>query len=157
MKILTKWDQRFLESARQKAAWSKDPSMKVGAVAVNPKRKMSISHGWNGFPRGIEDSHERLHNRPVKHQYMVHAEMNMIYNATLNGISLDQSVLYVHGLPVCSKCSLGIIQVGITSVICSIEEDLLTPEQIDQWVNHEWVLTKENFDEVGIEHTLVRL
>ena len=55
----------------------------------------------------------------TKYKYVVHAEMNLIYNATFNGISLDGSTVYVYGLPICSECAKGLIQVGVkTSLLC---------------------------------------
>ena len=42
------WDQRFLYAARRFASWSKDPSTKVGAVAVRDRR--ILVEGYNGLP-----------------------------------------------------------------------------------------------------------
>ena len=61
------------------------------------------------FQRGIKDSEERLNNRERKYELVVHAEMNAIYNASLNGVSLKDSTLYVYGLPICDECAKGII------------------------------------------------
>ena len=36
-----KWNVRFLDLARFIAAWSKDPSTKVGAVLVRPDRTIA--------------------------------------------------------------------------------------------------------------------
>ena len=105
-----KWDIRFISIAREYSTWSKDPSTQVGAVAVDPKTRRVLSGGYNGFPRGIEDTDKRLNDRDLKHSLVVHAEMNLIYNATRSGISLEGSHLYVWGLPVCSECAKGIIQ-----------------------------------------------
>ena len=110
------WDKRYLDMAYLVASWSKDPSSKIGAVAVSPKGQV-LSTGYNGFPRNIEDSHYRLHDRELKYKYIVHAEMNAIYNATYNGVSLDGSTMYVAGLPCCSECAKGIIQVGVKRVV----------------------------------------
>jgi len=139
-----KWHWRYMELARAVAQWSKDPSSKIGSVAVGAKGQI-LSQGYNGFPRGIEDTTERLMNRPVKYQYVVHAEMNVIYNATYNGISLDQSVLYVWGLPICSDCAKGIIQVGIREVYWCC--DKIIP---DNWKDS-MDLTASMFQEVGIK------
>jgi dCMP deaminase len=102
------------------SSWSKDPNTKVGAVAVGNKGQI-LSQGYNGFPRGILDTDDRLNDRETKYKYVVHAEMNVIYNATYNGVSLDGADLYVYGLPVCSECAKGIIQVGIKRVYVSKE------------------------------------
>lgn len=137
------WDKRYLDMAYLVASWSKDPSSKIGAVAVSPKGQV-LSTGYNGFPRNIEDSHDRLHDRELKYKYIVHAEMNAIYNATYNGVSLDGSTLYVSGLPCCNQCALGIIQVGIKRVI--MEGDVTN----DRWAES-WALTKQLFEEAGVE------
>ena len=76
-----------------------------------------LSQGYNGFPRRINDTDDRLNNRKRKYELVVHAEMNAIYNASLTGVSLRDSTLYVYGLPICNECAKGIIQCGIKKVI----------------------------------------
>lgn len=137
------WDQKFFSLAKEYASWSKDPSTKVGAIAVNSQRDI-LSHGWNGFPRGIKDTEERLNDRPTKYKYMVHGEMNCIYNATRMGRSLNDSDLYVYGLPVCSECAKGIIQVGIKNVF------MCYPAEIGEKWKDSFEQTKENFEETGV-------
>ncbi len=112
----TKWTKRYLNIAKNVSTWSKDPSSKIGAVAISPKGQL-LSTGYNGFPRGIEDTEARLTDREQKYKLVVHAEMNAIYNATYNGVSLDGSTMYVYGLPSCSNCALGIISVGVKHVV----------------------------------------
>lgn len=111
-----KWDKRFLNLAKEISTWSKDPSTQIGAVIVNDEKRI-LATGYNGFPKGIHDSDMRYHDRETKYKYVVHAEMNAIYNATYNGISLNDSTLYVWGLPVCSECAKGVIQVGIKRIV----------------------------------------
>jgi dCMP deaminase len=143
MSELNKWDKRYLALAKEVASWSKDPSTQVGAVTVGNKKEV-LSQGFNGFPRGIVDSEDRYDNRETKYKYVVHAEMNAIYNATYSGVSLDGAVLYVYGLPICSECAKGIIQVGIKKVI--IEKS----KELDNW-NESVALSQEMFDEAGVE------
>jgi dCMP deaminase len=144
-----KWDKRYLELAKHIASWSKDPSRKIGAVAVGHNGEV-LSQGYNGFPRDIEDFPERYNDRPTKYKYVVHAEMNVIYNSSWNGVSLAGSTLYVYGLPVCSDCAKGIIQVGIERVV-----------MVDQVIPDDWKnsasLTFEMFDEAGIVYEFVDL
>lgn len=116
------WVKKYIELAKHIAQWSKDPSTQVGAVAVG-NRGQILSQGFNGFPRGIADD-ERLQDRPTKYKYIVHAEMNCIYNATLNGVGLDGSDLFVYGLPVCSDCAKGVIQVGVKRVFMCYPVDM---------------------------------
>lgn len=143
---LNKWDKRYLALAEQVSKWSKDPSRQIGAVAVGSKGQV-LAQGYNGFPRGIDDD-DRYDNREVKYKYVVHAEMNVIYNATYNGVSLDGSTLYVHGLPVCSDCAKGVIQVGIKKVVM--------PEQLipEHW-QPSWQLTKSMFEEAGVSYDFI--
>ena len=110
------WASKYKHLAKEISTWSKDPSTKVGAVVVGEHGQL-LSQGYNGFPRGIKDSDERLNNRERKYELVVHAEMNAIYNASLNGVSLADSTLYVYGLPICNECAKGIIQVGIKKVV----------------------------------------
>ena len=114
--MTTKWKCRYLGLAKQVASWSKDPSTQVGAVIVGDHGQV-LSQGYNGFPRGINDSPERLNDRPTKYKYVVHAEMNAIYNASLTGVSLKDSTIFVVGLPICEECAKAVIQVGIKHVI----------------------------------------
>lgn len=138
-----KWNQRYLNLAYEIAQWSKDPSKKIGAIAVGTKGQV-LAQGYNGFPRGISHSAERLNDRELKYKYVVHAEMNLIYNASYNGTSLDGSTVYVTGLPVCSECAKGLIQVGVKQVIMPKQDD--TPEN---WMKS-FELTKELFEEAGV-------
>jgi len=139
-----KWDQRYLKLAHGVAQWSKDPSSKIGAIAVGSKGQV-LSQGFNGFPRGLNDYSHRLDDRETKYKYIVHAEMNVIYNATYNGVSLDGATLYVYGLPTCSECAKGVIQVGIERVV------MPNMDIPDKW-KESWLLTKSMFDEAGIRY-----
>lgn len=106
--------------AMEVSSWSKDPSKKIGCIAVKDRR--IIATGFNGFPKGIEDLPDRLNNRELKYKYVVHAEMNCIYNASHYGISLKDTTMYVYGLPTCSECAKGIIQAGVTRVVYQAKE-----------------------------------
>ena len=141
--ILLKWDKRYMELAKTAASWSKDPSTRVGAVAIGDKGQV-LSTGYNGFPRNIKDTQKRLNTRTTKYQLMVHAEMNCIYNATYNGVSLDGATLYVFGLPCCSQCALGVIQVGIKRVV--MNGDL----KHEKW-RESWKLSETLFNEAQVE------
>ena len=143
MSVLSKWDERYLALAKEVSTWSKDPSTQVGAVTVGSKKEV-LSQGFNGFPRNIKDTDERYNNRETKYKFVVHAEMNAIYNATYSGTSLDGATLYVYGLPICSECAKGIIQVGIKKVVVEKSKEL------DNW-NDSVKLSKAMFDEAGVD------
>ena len=144
------WHKRYLKLAYEIASWSKDPSKQIGAVAVGSKGQV-LAQGYNGFPRGIRHSSKRLNDRDLKYKYVVHAEMNLIYNASYNGTSLDGSTVYVTGLPVCSECAKGLIQVGVQQVIMPAMNDV--PET---WKNS-FEFTKELFEEAGITYQFIDL
>lgn len=143
------WDVRYLELAEQVSSWSKDPSRQIGAVAVGTKGQV-LAQGYNGFPRGIKDSSIRYHDREMKYKFVVHAEQNVIYNASYNGVSLDGATLYVWGLPVCSDCAKGVIQTGIKRVVMPSQE---IP---DHWVES-WALTQLLFNEANIKWEFINV
>ena len=143
--MLNKWDKRFIKVAKEVASWSKDPSKKIGCIAVKDRR--TIATGFNGFPRGIADISDRLQDRDLKYRYVVHAEMNCIYNASYHGVSLDGSTFYIYGLPVCSECAKGIIQVGVKRVVWKS----MTKEIPAKWWDSS-MITEEMFLEAGVEY-----
>lgn len=117
------WHARFLDLARHISFWSKDPSTQVGAVVVD-RNKRVIGIGYNGFPRGVEDTKDRLDNRELKYKMVVHAETNAILNAVK---SVEGATIYVTPLPTCSECAKLIIQSGIKTVVWK------EPKEISRW------------------------
>ena len=117
-----KWDKRFLALASHIAGWSKDPSTQVGCVVVGPDREIR-STGFNGFPRGIEDSSARLENRELKYPLICHAEENAIMHAARIGISLKGCTAYVTWPP-CSRCARSLIQAGVDEVVYPTESEI---------------------------------
>jgi len=146
MPDMSKWDCRYLDLARNVSEWSKDRT-RVGAVVVSEAGQV-VAQGYNGFPRGVADTIDRLSDRETKLKYVVHAEMNCIYNACHSGICLRGSSLYVHGLPVCSECAKGVIQVGVKRVVASYDMDKF--KSAPHWVES-GELSKSMFREAGVE------
>lgn len=142
-----KWHTRFIRIAREISTWSKDPSKQIGAIIVKDRRILAT--GYNGFPKGIDDAPEKYENRELKYELVVHAEMNAIYNATFNGISLKDSTLYVWGLPVCSECAKGIIQVGINKIVIAYED---VPQR---WTDS-FEKSARLFDEANVEWEIIK-
>lgn len=142
--MANKWTIRYMDLAKNVASWSLDPSTKVGAVVVGQNGQI-VSQGYNGFPRGVRDSPARLNEREEKYKYMVHAEMNCIYNACHNGSSLKDTTLYVYGLPVCSECAKGVAQVGISKVI------MMHPKEIPAIWAERFLITETIFRESGVK------
>jgi dCMP deaminase len=136
-----KWHHRFLDLAAHVAEWSKDPSTKTGAVIVRPDRSI-VSVGYNGFPRGVNDSYERLNDRPIKYAMVTHAEVNAILSA--HG-PVEGCTIYVHPWPPCSSCAGAVIQAGIKRVV-SVEP---TPEQEERW-GDSFNIMRTMFREAGV-------
>ena len=119
---MTNWDQRFLDLAEHISNWSKDPSTKVGCVVVGNDREIR-STGFNGFPRGIKDTPERLQDREQKYPLICHAEENAIMHAARIGVSLKGCTAYVTWNP-CSRCARSLIQAGIIEVVFSKDKEI---------------------------------
>ena len=113
--MASKWDLRFIDLARHISEWSKDPSTKVGCVIVGEDREIR-STGFNGFPRGIDDTSERLEDRNQKYPMICHAEENAIMHAARIGVSLKGTMAYVTWPP-CSRCTRSLIQAGVSEVV----------------------------------------
>ena len=120
-----RWDRHFLQLCVDNARMSKDPSTRVGCVIVGPDREMR-SMAFNGLPRGIADTEERLHHRDLKLRLIVHAETNAVLNAARVGVPMKGCTLYlaatddtgmVWGGPPCTRCTVEIIQAGIFEIV----------------------------------------
>lgn len=111
-----KWDLRFLNLAQHISIWSKDPSTKCGAVIVRPNRTIA-SLGYNGFPRGIDDSPAIYADREAKYARVVHAEMNAILSCTERPQGFTLYTFSQGWGPCCDRCAAHIIQAGITRVV----------------------------------------
>jgi dCMP deaminase len=133
-----KWDLRYLTLAKLVASWSKDPSTKCGAVIVNPNNEI-VSIGFNGFPKSVIDSEERLNNRQTKLQMMVHAERNALIFAKQD---LHKCTIYTYPMMACSECAAMIIQAGISRHVSMITTN-------KNW-KESFVLASQMFDEAGV-------
>ena len=109
---LTRWEKRWFDAAIENANMSKDPSTKCGTVIVDPEGKRRIAEGYNGFPVRVKDSKERLEDRAFKIPATVHSEMNAILFAKCNLVGHRMFTTS----PPCDRCSVHIIQTGITRV-----------------------------------------
>ena len=107
-----KWDNRFLELAEFYSKWSKDPSTQVGCVIVD-NNNIVLGLGYNGFPRGVSDSNERIKDRSIKHLIVQHAEVNAVLNSNSK---VNGATAYVTHPP-CSSCTGLLIQAGIKRIV----------------------------------------
>lgn len=134
-----KWHQRFLDLSDHIASWSRDPSTRVGAVIVRPDRTIA-SMGYNGFPRGVDDSSDRYNERSVKYQFICHAEANAIVSAKED---LSNHIIYSSPLHPCNECAKLIIQSGIRKVVTR-------PPKDPKWADS-FKVASQMFTEAGVE------
>lgn len=142
-KPMGKWDARFCALAKFVSEWSKDPDAKVGAV-IYSKRGGDVSIGYNGFPMGVEDSAERLENKDMKLELVVHAEQNALIAAGSRTIG---STLYVWGKPICVRCAGSIIQAGVKRIV-ALSPDSVKPDS--KW-HKSGKVAHQIFIEAGVE------
>jgi dCMP deaminase len=140
----TDWDKRFLDLAEHISTWSKDQSRKVGAIIVNDDKRV-VSFGYNGFPSGVDDDKEERHERPVKYDWVVHAEENAIANAARIGVSTKGTTIYLNLFP-CARCAGVLINSGIKKVVVSKE-----PDFEDSKYGEEFKISKQKLSEAKVE------
>ena len=139
-----KWIDRFYQHAIDVAKWSKDKNTKVGCVIVNEDKNI-LTCGYNGFPRGAnDDDFAERYEKPLKYMWTEHAERNAIYNATRNGVSLNNSIAFVTYFP-CSDCARALIQVGVKRVYSPM------PDFKHKKWGDSWQTSKDMFTECGVE------
>jgi dCMP deaminase len=117
------WDQYFLGIAELVAKRSTCLRRKVGALVVRDRRILAT--GYNGTPSGIRHCSEVGCLREKlkipsgeRHELCrgLHAEQNVLLQASLHGVSLKDSVLYATYQP-CIICAKMIINAGIKEVV----------------------------------------
>lgn len=126
------------------AAGSRDQSTKVGAMIVGPDGEIR-STGYNGFPRGVNDSINTRYERPLKYKWTEHAERNAIFHAARFGAMCKGCTLFSTHYP-CTDCARAIIQAGIIKIILKRQPDC---EFKDRW-NEDALVAAEMLSEAKI-------
>lgn len=101
----------LLKGLKQLAKLSKDYKAKIAAFALKDNRVVSL--GVNGYPAGYDDS-----DTSHKHDKIVHAELNAIFNYGGNPKDIDKMVIY--GLPPCTDCIKAMAAIGVNEVVFAI-------------------------------------
>ena len=111
-----KLDVVYLRMSEQLSTLSHAVRRKVGCLIV--KDTQIISEGYNGTPRGFDNSCE--HTDHVDHMYtkpeVLHAESNAITKLARSTNSSSGATVYVTCSP-CFECAKLIIQSGIKRVV----------------------------------------
>lgn len=133
------WDNYYLNIAKSYAYASKDPSTKVGAVIIDDDRRI-VAAGYNGLPKTIKDTPERLNNRDIKYKIIIHAECNAILHATSH---LKGCTIFTWPFMPCSSCASMIIEKEIKRVVSLSNNN-------NRWLDN-FSLSREILEEAGIE------
>lgn len=117
-KIMTlKKEIKYLELAQQFAnSFSKDTSTQVGAFFLHRSEFTILSAGYNGIPRGCDDSLPERHARPLKYEFFEHAERNAIYNAVRD---IFRGSTLVCSAPMEIDDVRALISVGVAALACA--------------------------------------
>lgn len=107
-----RYDIAYLKIALEWSKLSFCNRKKVGAIIV--KDNMIISDGFNGTPSKFDNECEDC-NGDTKWE-VLHAEANAILKCSKNGISSNNSTLYLTHSP-CKDCSKLIYQSGIKRIV----------------------------------------
>ncbi len=117
------WDEYFLQIAELVSKRSTCLRRKVGALVVKDRRILAT--GYNGTPSGITHCfkvgclREKMNVPSGKRHELcrgLHAEQNVLLQASLHGVSLKDSTLYITNQP-CIICAKMIINAGIREVV----------------------------------------
>jgi dCMP deaminase len=104
------WDDYFVKIILATAERSSCNRLKVGSLIV--KNNRIVSQGYNGFLSGCK--HESI-VRDGHEQATVHAEQNAISFCARNGVSCENSIIYITHYP-CVNCMKLICASGIKEI-----------------------------------------
>lgn len=119
------WDEYFMQAAFLVSRRSTCLRRQVGAVLVKDKRILAT--GYNGAPSGIAHCEatgclrEKMRvPSGQRHELCrgLHAEQNVILQAALHGVSVQESYMYITHTP-CSICAKMLINAGIKEIVIS--------------------------------------
>lgn len=146
---INKWHRRFLEDARLKASFSKDPGTQVGCVIIDEFRN-PLSFGYNGLSPNMEDDPELLSNRELKLKCVIHAEINAILRARADFRTLRTATLFVWPFQPCDKCAPVIDASGIRRVVAPKIDISTKPAWEESFAQARWY-----FEKTGVELILL--
>ena len=95
---------------------SDDVNTQTSCVIINKVGDI-VSRGSNTLPTGIKRTPERC-SRPDKRKWLLHAERKGIYTCAKKGISTNGCTMFLMWFP-CSDCARGIIESGISTLVCN--------------------------------------
>ena len=139
--------RQYLLQAYQEATKSPDPSTQNGAVIVTTEGVSIYDH--NRFPEKVLYSEGRL-ERPLKYDFIEHAERNVIYRCAKLGHATHGATMYVPWFA-CCDCARGIIQAGISHVVGHQRMADDTPDRWKESIGNAMTMLKE----AGVQITMI--
>lgn len=126
-----KMHNKFLDIAEVIASDSKCVQLSVGAILV--KNGRIISTGYNGTAAGFINcndyfskiSYTRDEHHNFAENFEIHAELNAIIYAALNGISIAGCDIYITHHP-CANCLKALCAAGIKKIYYRYSYDKVT-------------------------------
>jgi len=115
----------LMRAAYKAAEHSNDDSTQNGAVMLIGDTFITEC---NHYPEKVKITPERL-ARPLKYEFIEHAERGIIYKAAKFGLPTDQQTMIVPWAA-CSNCARAIVQSGVKKIIVHQECMDKTP---DRW------------------------
>lgn len=135
MKFNNKYDKSMIFTAKIVSNHSYCKRKKVGALLVKDNR--IIATGYNGTIAGIDNDCELMCDKcngtgkinqqkcencnglgRITNEFVLHAEQNVIAYAAKNGISTNDTTMYITLAP-CKICAKLMIQAGVTRIVYS--------------------------------------
>lgn len=111
------WEDYFMANAQLISKRSTCDRAYVGAVLVKDKR--IIATGYNGGVSETDNCNEAGHHMDDGHCIRtVHAEMNALIQCAKEGISTNNTEIYVTHFP-CINCTKALLQAGIKKITYS--------------------------------------
>jgi dCMP deaminase len=120
MDIMNNEKEHDIKFADKIAAFSKDQSSKVGAYFTDPEKMKEPCFGYNGMPRGLDDTNPERNQRPEKYFWYEHAERNGFYNKARE--KLEGAIIFSSAAPN-MEAARAIVSSGIKTVVIEYVEE----------------------------------
>lgn len=125
---------KYLALCEEASRTSHDPDTKLGAVIINAGGDV-VATGSNRFDNEADITPERL-QRPLKYQWIKHAEVNAI-----GGELREGCVLYCSAHP-CKECAAAIVAAKIAKVVVKrVKDEGLIARWLESWTAADDVLS----------------
>ena len=105
----------YMKMAHTIKKLSPDAETQVGSLMLSEDGRI-IATSFNGFVRGADDSKLPKTRDAGKHDYVIHAERNMLYNCCHEGIKTKDTTV-ICTLSPCLACLRAMKTSGVTAVI----------------------------------------